>query len=77
MWKAHGTPRSRANPARPIAHGARVRAYHTWTLLDNFEWQHGYTQPYGLTYADFQTQKRTIKDSGYWYARVAANRLDV
>jgi beta-glucosidase len=67
-----------AELARAIAAGARVRAYHAWTLLDNFEWQYGYANRMGLTYVDFATRRRTIKDSGYWYARVAAaNRLDV
>jgi beta-glucosidase len=38
----------------------------------------GYTEWYGLIYTDFRNQKRTIKDSGMWYARVAApNRLNV
>jgi beta-glucosidase len=67
-----------AELARAIAEGARVRAYHAWTLLDNFQWAEGYTERYGLIYTDFRNQKRTIKDSGYWYGRVAAsNRLDV
>lgn len=67
-----------AELGRAIADGARVRAYHAWTLLDNFQWAEGYTERYGLIYTDFRNQKRTIKDSGYWYGRVAAsNRLDV
>jgi beta-glucosidase len=65
-----------AELARAIADGAKVRAYHAWSLIDNFEWAEGYTQRYGFTYVDFRTQKRTIKDSGLWYGKVAAtNRL--
>src|SRR3984957_16594851 len=65
-----------AELARAIADGARVRAYHAWTLLDNFQWAEGYTERYGLIYTDFRNQKRSIKDSGYWYGRVAnSNRL--
>ncbi|HVU44932.1 MAG TPA: GH1 family beta-glucosidase [Terracidiphilus sp.] len=67
-----------AELARAIADGARVRAFHAWTLLDNFQWAEGYTERYGLIYTDFRNQQRTVKDSGYWYARVAAsNRLNV
>jgi len=67
-----------AELARAINDGARVRAFHAWTLLDNFQWAEGYTERYGLIHVDFRNQKRTIKDSGLWYGRVAAaNRLDV
>ncbi len=67
-----------AELARAIKDGARVRSFHAWSLLDNFEWADGYSERYGLTYVDFRSQKRTPKNSALWYARVAAaNRLDV
>jgi beta-glucosidase len=62
--------------ARAIAEGADVRGYHAWSLMDNFEWAEGYGQRFGLAYVDFKTQNRTLKDSGRWYGRVAAeNRI--
>jgi beta-glucosidase len=58
---------------RAMLHSANVRAYHHWSLLDNFEWAEGYAQRFGLVYVDFRTRKRTIKDSGKWYAKLAEN----
>jgi len=64
--------------SQAIGEGARVRAYHAWTLIDNLEWRDGFSKRMGLNYVDFKTQKRTMKDSARWYARVAATgRLDV
>jgi beta-glucosidase len=66
-----------AELARAITDGARVRSFHAWSLMDNFEWANGQTERYGLIYVDYRNQKRTIKDSGYWYGKVAAsNRLE-
>lgn len=55
---------------RAIGAGVPVRGYFVWSLTDNFEWAHGYKMRFGLTYVDFDTQERTVKDSGRWYAQV-------
>jgi len=57
-----------------IAEGADVRGYFAWSLLDNFEWSHGYSKRFGIVHVDFGTQKRTPKDSAHFYARVIASR---
>ncbi|WP_027878487.1 GH1 family beta-glucosidase [Meiothermus cerbereus] len=53
--------------ARAVRHGAPLKGYFAWSLLDNFEWAEGYSKRFGLVYVDFSTQKRTIKDSGLWF----------
>jgi beta-glucosidase len=58
--------------ARAANEGVPLRGYLHWSLLDNFEWQEGYTQRFGMIYVDFPTQKRVLKDSARWYAHVIA-----
>ncbi len=53
---------------RALQEGIDVRAFMHWSLLDNFEWAYGYDKRFGIIHVDFQTQKRIIKDSGYWYS---------
>jgi beta-glucosidase len=58
--------------ARAIEDNADVRGYHAWTLMDNFEWSEGFAQRFGLTWVSFPEADRTLKESGRWYGRVAA-----
>ncbi len=61
---------------RAIDEGCDVRGYYAWTLIDNFEWAEGFRQRFGIVHVDFETQKRTIKDSGFWFKdTIAANEI--
>ena len=44
-----------------------VRGYFVWSLFDNFEWAFGYSKRFGIVHVDYETQKRTPKDSAFWY----------
>ncbi len=52
--------------------GVPTVGYFTWSLMDNFEWADGYRQRFGLVHVDYQTLKRTPKDSAFWYRDVIA-----
>lgn len=55
---------------RAIRDGVDVRGYFVWSLIDNFEWAWGYDKRFGIVRVDFETQRRTIKDSGRFYREV-------
>ncbi|WP_207207313.1 glycoside hydrolase family 1 protein [Xylanimonas protaetiae] len=55
--------------------GADVRGYFAWSLLDNFEWAHGYSKRFGIVRTDYATQERTVKASGRWYGDVARTNV--
>jgi len=61
-----------AAAARAIEAGVPLRGYFVWSLMDNFEWAHGYSKRFGLIYVDYQTQQRVLKTSAHWYRRVIA-----
>lgn len=54
--------------------GADIRGYFQWTLTDNFEWNSGFRDRFGLIYVDFRTQRRYRKDSSYWYQELIRTR---
>jgi beta-glucosidase len=51
---------------RAIQAGVPLRGYFIWSLMDNFEWSEGYKLRYGISFVDFKTQKRTLKQSGHF-----------
>jgi beta-glucosidase len=54
--------------AGAIADGVPLRGYFVWSLLDNFEWAHGYGKRFGIVHVDYATQERRVKASGRWYS---------
>ncbi len=56
--------------------GADIRGYFVWSLLDNFEWSHGFRPKFGLHSVDRKTFARRAKPSASWFGAVArANGL--
>jgi len=53
-----------------ITSGVDLRGYFVWSLLDNFEWAHGYAKRFGIVHVDYPTQARVWKDSAHWYRQV-------
>jgi beta-glucosidase len=67
--------RSHLRAARvAMERGVDLRGYFVWSLLDNFEWAHGYAKRFGIVHVDYATQKRTPKASAKFYSEVIASR---
>ena len=62
---------------KAAADGVDLRGYFAWSLMDNFEWAYGYSERFGMVYVDYQTQKRTVKDSGLFYKNVIASNGEI
>jgi len=50
--------------------GLNIKGYIWWSLLDNFEWDNGFTAPFGLVKVDYKTFKRTIKPFAYKFSEI-------
>jgi len=59
---------------RAMAEGVPVKGYMHWSFMDNFEWAEGYSQRFGLVHTDFETLKRTPKESAYFYRDTIAQK---
>lgn len=62
---------------KAAADGTDIRGYFAWSLMDNFEWAYGYSERFGMVYVDYETQKRTVKDSGFFYKDVIASNGEI
>jgi beta-glucosidase len=60
---------------RAIRDGVPLESYHVWSLLDNFEWDQGYEQRWGLVYVDYESQRRVLKHSARWYRDVISANM--
>ena len=62
--------------AAALAEGVPVRGYFVWSLLDNFEWSHGYSKRFGIVHVDYPTLERVPKDSFAWYRELIARHRE-
>ncbi len=56
-----------------IDDGIEALGYFYWSIMDNFEWAEGYRKRFGLIHVDYETQKRTLKDSALWYKKLISD----
>uniref|UniRef100_A0A7C3RKY7 Beta-glucosidase n=1 Tax=Dictyoglomus thermophilum TaxID=14 RepID=A0A7C3RKY7_DICTH len=50
-----------------IRDGVDLRGYFVWSLMDNFEWGHGFSKRFGIIYVNYENQERILKESAYFY----------
>ena len=60
-----------------MSKGVNLRGYYAWSLLDNYEWAHGYAKRFGIVHVDYSTQQRTIKSSGRYYSSVIRSKGEI
>ncbi|MEC7589327.1 MAG: family 1 glycosylhydrolase, partial [Candidatus Thermoplasmatota archaeon] len=53
-----------------ISNGADIRSYYHWSLMDNFEWAEGYSMRFGLYEVDYESQTRSLRESGKIYQQI-------
>jgi beta-glucosidase len=58
-----------------LERGVPLRGYFVWSLMDNFEWAHGYSRRFGIVHIDYLTLERRVRDSGKFWASVARDGL--
>jgi beta-glucosidase len=56
-----------------LAAGVDIRGFFYWSLMDNYEWDSGYSKRFGLMHVDYASQTRTPKDSARWYTQLIAD----
>ena len=62
---------------RSAEEGNEILGYFAWSAIDNFEWARGYSERFGMVYVDFESQKRTMKDSAFFYKVVAESNGEI
>jgi beta-glucosidase len=55
-----------------IQAGVNLHGYYVWSLMDNFEWAHGYEPRFGIVRVNYETGQRSLKQSARWYSEVIA-----
>jgi beta-glucosidase len=55
---------------KALTEGVNIKGYYLWSLMDNFEWLHGYDMKFGIVKTNFETQERILKKSAYWYGNI-------